>query len=101
MSRIYLVTLKDQPLPPVLGGFLVDANAPSQALTAIAKGCLDIEIADGKAVAGMIKAGAKIIEALATEEQLPLPPSGDPEQVFDESRVVDDVALAEAMEKMR
>lgn len=73
-SRIYLITLKDTPsVPkPVKGGYLVEANSPAQALRAITEGSLDCEAANGLAVAGMMKAGAEIINAVAAEP-LPLP----------------------------
>ena len=73
-SRIYLITLKDAPTvpKPVKGGYLVEANSPAQALRAITEGSLDCEAANGLAVAGMMEAGAKIINAVAAE-QLPLP----------------------------
>ena len=83
-SRIYLITLKDAPTvpKPVKGGYLVEANSPAQALRAITEGSLDCEAANGLAVAGMMKAGAEIINAVAAE-QLPLPlPQAADEQVF-------------------
>jgi len=68
-SRIYLITLKDAPTvpKPVKGGYLVEANSPAQALRAITIGSLDCEAANGKAVAGMMEAGAEIIYAVAPE----------------------------------
>lgn len=80
MSRVYLITIKDKPTAPepVMGGFLVDANSPSQALRAITLASLDCEVASGLAVAQMLKAGATLIDARAEASVPSVPPAPAP-----------------------